>query len=160
MNHQTARQKLEKFGITALPAPSEKTPRANPDYVFREDLLGEIAGFFLTGLPALKLLGHKGCGKTTIVEQIHAALNYPLVKITAHPRMEASSLISQFVPVATGGFAHRLGPLAQAAKAGCSVLIDEYNLLDPGEAASLNVILERGQFELQTGLMTQQCDLR
>jgi cobaltochelatase CobS len=152
MNNQQARARFEGLGIQALPQPSEKTPAVNPDYVFRADMANEMAGFWLMGAPAMKLVGHKGCGKTTIVEQFHAALNYPLVKITAHPRMEASSLLSQFVPVATGGFAHRYGPLALAAKHGCSVLIDEYNLLDPGEAASLNNILERGMFEIvETG---------
>jgi len=159
MNHQQARARFEKLGIVALPQPSEKTPALNPDYVFRDDMSNEIAGFWLMGTPAMKLVGHKGCGKTSVVEQFHAALNYPLVKVTAHPRMEAASLLSQFVPDPKGGFVHRYGPLALAAKAGCSVLIDEYNLLDPGEAASLNIILERGMFEIvETGEVIRPSD--
>ena len=148
MNPQEARAFFENLGIPALPNPSEKTPTLNPGYIFSEKIANEMAGFWLMGNPAMKLVGHKGCGKTTIVEQFHAVMNYPLVKITADPRMEASTLLSQFVPTAAGGFGHRYGPIALAAKMGYSVLIDEYNLLDPGEAASLNNILERGQFEI------------
>lgn len=148
MNYQETLAFFNTLGINANQQPCEKTPAVNPDYVFRKDMATELAGFWLMETPAMKLVGPVGCGKTTLVEQFHAVLNYPLVKVTANPRMEALTLLSQFVPVEGGGFAHRYGPLALAAKYGYSVLIDEYNLLDAGEAASLNNILERGMFEI------------
>lgn len=152
MNSNQVREFCEERGFTALDQPNINTPRIDENYNFRPELLTELVGFFMMGLPAMKLVGHKGTGKTTVVEQFHAALNYPLIKVTAHPRMEVSSLIGQFVPVPGGGFAFRHGPLTQAALAGVSLMIDEYNLLDAGEAAGLNNILERGMFVIpETG---------
>lgn len=66
MKHQDARAFFEKVGISGLAKASEKTPLQNPDYVFREDMLREMAGFWLTGLPAMKLVGHKGDRKSVV----------------------------------------------------------------------------------------------
>lgn len=159
MNADQVREFCQKQGFTALQTSSINTPRVDENYNFRRELLIELVGFFHTGMPAMKLVGHKGTGKTTVVEQFHAALNYPLLKVTAHPRMEVSSLIGQFVPVPGGGFAFRNGPLTQAALSGASLMIDEYNLLDAGEAAGLNNILERGMFVIpETGDVIKPVD--
>lgn len=151
MDINEVRNAVAGLGITALAAPDHHTPKVNPEYSFRKDMLTEMAGFWLMGETAMKLIGHKGCGKTTVVEQFHAALNYPLIKVTCNPRMEAAQLRGQFTPV-QGGFSYTHGALVRAAKAGCSILLDEYNLLDPGEAAGINDLLEGGMMEVpETG---------
>ena len=151
MDAREVRMAAESFGLKALPEPDKHTPKVNEQYAFRKGMLTEMVGFWLLGETAMKLVGHKGCGKTTVVEQFHAAMNYPLIKVTCNPRMEAAQLRGQFAPV-QGGFSFTHGALVRAAKAGVSILLDEYNLLDPGEAAGINDLLEGGMMEVpETG---------
>lgn len=130
--------------IEGLDQPTEFTPEKNPSYSFRMEFLRDMVGFFFSGDTAMFLKGHKGCGKTTFVEQFHASLNLPLLTVTAHQRMEIADLIGHFIPNANGGLEFHYGPVARAAKEGWSVLIDEYNFLDPGVSGGLNGLLQGG----------------
>jgi cobaltochelatase CobS len=130
--------------ITGMDQPNEFTPDRKPEYLFRKQYLRDMVGFFFSGDVALFMKGHKGCGKTTFVEQFHSALNLPLLTVNAHPRMEIADLIGHFIPNAAGGLEFHYGPVARAAKEGWSVLIDEYNLLDPGVSGGLNGLLQGG----------------
>jgi cobaltochelatase CobS len=141
------------FGLADMPpgneieggdAPTIFTPQVDPDYKFRLELIRDMYGFWFSGEIAMRLIGHPGCGKTSIVEQWHARLNLPLLTVVAHPRMEIADLLGHYVPTSTGGLAFHYGPVARAAKEGCSVLIDEYYVLDPGVATGLNGILQGG----------------
>ncbi|MFC6522683.1 AAA family ATPase [Undibacterium arcticum] len=66
----------------------------------------------------------------------------PLYTYNAHPRTEAGDLIGKYAPTPSGGLVFVFGPVARAAMEGRSVLIDEYNVIDPGEATGLNALLE------------------
>ncbi len=118
-----------------------KSPAVKSDYVWDEEKLKLMIAFFFSGGTAMKLIGQTGTGKTEYVTQYHAALNLPLFFITANPKMEAYHLIGREIPSA-GGIVWRDGPLLAAARNGMSVLIDEYNVIDPGEATGLNAFLE------------------
>lgn len=124
--------------------PTEFTPTVDPDYVFRVDTIRDMMGFWHGGERAMLIVGHSGCGKTSVIEQWHARLNLALLTVVAHPRMEIADLIGHFVPTDTGGMDFHYGPVARAAKEGLSVLIDEYFVLDPGVATGLNALLQGG----------------
>ena len=151
MNHQEVRNQAAQLGIMALSEPGTFTPAANPKYNFRKEMFIEMVGFFLMGKTAMKLMGFKGCGKTSVVEEFHAALNYPLLTVSCTPRTEAQDLIGKMIPTPEGlKFAY--GPLVIAAQAGCSVLLDEYNVIDPGEAVGVNQLLQSGSLYIpETG---------
>lgn len=118
-----------------------KSPAAKADYMWDVELLKTMIAFFFGGGTAMKLIGQTGTGKTELVTQFHAALNLPLFCITANPRMEAYQLIGREV-ACNGQQVWRDGPVLAAARHGLSLLIDEYNVLDPGEATGLNAYLE------------------
>ena len=143
MNHQEVAAKCAEFGIASVAAPSSFTPKQSANYNFRKEMLQEMIGFFLLGKPAMKIMGYKGSGKTSVVEQFHAALNYPLLSISCTPRTEAQDLIGKMMPTSEG-LRFVYGPVVVAATNGCSVLLDEYNVIDPGEATGLNQLLEGG----------------
>jgi len=128
--------------------PTLKSPKLNSSYVWSEDLITTMVLFWFSGETSLKLIGHTGTGKTEAVFQFHAALNLPLVMLTANPQTAARDLIGGFYPTATG-YAWRDGPVTMAARNGLSVLIDEYNVIDPGEASGLNAFLEGRAFTIQ-----------
>ena len=142
MNVNQIQEVAKKFGLAIL-APGAFTPAINPSYNMSKDLFREILGFFMMGRVAIKLMGYKGCGKTTVIEQIHAALGYPLLTISCTPRTEAQDLIGKMLPTPQG-LQYVYGPVAMAAKFGYSVMLDEYNVLDPGEATGLNQLLQGG----------------
>lgn len=122
--------------------PLMKTPPKLEDFVWDENLvLTMLIFWFSERRRAMKLIGHTGTGKTEGVLQWHAALNLPLQVIGVNPRTEAQQLMG--MPMTTAnGLSFVDGPLVTAARYGHSVLVDEYNLMDPGEAGGLNAFLE------------------
>lgn len=131
--------------------PTLKTPKALATYVWDSALIHTMVMFWFSGETSLKLIGHTGTGKTEAVMNFHAALNLPLIMLTANPQLASRDLIGGFFP-APGGPVWRDGPITVAARLGLSLLIDEYNLLDPGEATGLNAFLEGRQFTVpETG---------
>jgi cobaltochelatase CobS len=149
------------FGLQHVPVPvkmegydqpSENTPARMDGYVWPRELLNDMRAFWITGDRACQLIGHFGTGKSSFVEQFHNRLNLPLYVVNCHPRMEAGDLIGKFYPDASGALQFIDGPLVRAAREGQSILLDEYNLLDPGEATGLNALLEgRAVFLPETG---------
>lgn len=148
-NHQEAAAFAEQQGLSSLQA-SEYTPLINPDYVFRMDLVIEMIGFMkMKRAKAMWLTGLQGSGKTTLVEQFHAAMGWPLIIFAANPQTTAKDLIGGLKPAAGGEWVYRDGPVAVAAKVGCSVLIDEYNLSEPGELAGINKVLDGQTLDIE-----------
>jgi cobaltochelatase CobS len=128
---------VEGFADTSDPHVPVKTP-----YVFRREPLRDVLAFLAN--PAgdgLYLTGPTGAGKTSLVLQVAARLNWPVQTVTGHGRLELADLIGQFVLVAgETRFVH--GPLAVAARDGHLLLVNELDLIDPAELAGLNDLVE------------------
>lgn len=131
--------------------PIFRTPAPLPGYHWREDLLRDVLLWWYSGDRALKLIGETGTGKTELIKQFCAALNLPLLMTTASPRTEACQLIGGMVP-SQEGIVYRDAILGIAARNGVTLLIDEYNVMDPGEATGLNAFLEGDPYTIpETG---------
>lgn len=151
MNHSEVRAMCEKNGIHAIANAQPWSPAIKPEYVFRKEHVIEMIGFIVMGDIAMKLIGPAGCGKTTLVEQFHAALNWPLLQPAVHAQMEASDLNGQLLPT-DEGFKYVYGHLINAARNGISVFLDEYNVLRAATTTSLNPLLEGGKIDIpETG---------
>lgn len=146
--HQEVAAFAAQQGLAAL-EPSIYTPLINPDYVFRGDLVIEMIGFFkMKRAKAMWLTGLQGSGKTTLVEQFHAALGWPLITYAANAQTTAKDLLGGYKP--TGGeWEYRDGPVSVAARAGCSVLIDEYNIIEPEETSGINKFLDGQHMDIE-----------
>jgi cobaltochelatase CobS len=139
------------FGLTHLTKPvyldgyenpTEHTPRKLDEYVWQRELLNDVVNFMKSDEIALQLIGHAGTGKSSFVEQFHTHLNRPLYVHSCNPRTEAAQLICSIFPTLDGKLKPVYGPLALAAMQGEGILLDEWNLIDPGEASGLNALLE------------------
>lgn len=112
------------------------------EYSFDKDRLGEFFVFWLSGLKALKLKGDPAAGKTSLVSQWHARLNWPLYSLSCNDRTTADDLIGQFIPQGDGTFKFFYGVVARAAMEGVSVLLDEGNALEPNAMLALHMLME------------------
>lgn len=121
-------------------------------YVWQRSKLRDFLAFWQTGMNALKIKGDPATGKTSIVEQWHATLGWPLRKLPCSRGTEQCHLIGQMLPVANGTLQWFDGPVLAAAREGTSVLLDEYNTLEPEQSTSLNMLLEGKSITIpQTG---------
>ena len=110
-------------------------------YVFREYLRDVLAFLADPAGDGLLLTGPTGAGKTSLVLQVAARLNWPVQEVTCHGRMELSDLIGQFMLIqGETRFVH--GPLSVAARDGHILVLNEMDVMDAAELAGLNDIVE------------------
>lgn len=140
-----------EFGLPDFPATAMITgfagehpaiPPIDADYVFEFQKLRDFFAFWNSGFNALKIKGDPSTGKTSLCEQWHARLRWPIFKVPCSRSTEASSLIGGMLPIEDGTLKWFDGPVLMAAREGYSVLLDEYNTLDPDQATGLNMLLE------------------
>lgn len=125
-------------------------PDIDPGYVFMQDKMRDLLAFWQSSEKALKIMGDPATGKTSLIEQFHARLHWPLYKVACRPGTEARELVGQLLPTESGTLKWCDGPLLRAAREGTSVLLDEYNVMDPGEATGLNMLLEGYSFVVES----------
>lgn len=156
--HQLAKESLEALVVMDFDAgtvfsghPSGKlvqgyattspfTPHTNDNYIFHEQSR-DIVVWFLGMADPLYVYGSTGCGKSSVIKQLAAKLNYPVFEVTGHSRLEFPELIGHH-SVRQGNMEFEYGPLALAMKYGGLFLCNEIDLLDPSTAAGLNGILD------------------
>lgn len=132
--------------VTGLSEPMEYTPTYaySDSYYFRKDLLRDIIAWweFAPRGEGFYLTGPKGCGKSSLVLQFLARLNWPCIAVTPHEHMELSDLVGRPIVQADGSMAFQYGPLAEAARNGWVLLINELDAFDPSVSIGLNGVVE------------------
>lgn len=126
--------------IKGYAAPCRHTPSIDPDYLFHH-ALRELVVWFMNPSDPLYVFGPTGSGKSSLIRQVAAKLNYPVFDITGHGRLEFSDLAGHLT-VESGSMRFQHGPLALAMKHGGLFLLNEIDLLDPATAAGLNGVLD------------------
>ena len=126
--------------IIGYDKPGSFTPEVDKNYIFH-DSSRDVVVWFIAPSDPLYLFGPTGSGKTSLIRQLAAKLNYPVFEITGHSRLEFPDMIGHF-SVENGNMQFQYGPLALAMKYGGLYLLNEIDLLDPATAAGLNTILD------------------
>ena len=112
------------------------------DYVFRKDQVRDLLAFLSNSYgDAYYLTGPTGSGKTSLVCQIAARLNYPVQQITCHGRLGFNDLVGQFM-MSNSSMTFIHGPLSVALREGHILILNEIDLMDPAELSGLNDIIE------------------
>lgn len=101
----------------------------------------ELVVWIMTPSDPLYVFGPTGAGKSSLIRQVAAKLNYPVFDITGHGRLEFNDLAGHLT-VENGSMRFQYGPLALAMKFGGLFLLNELDLLDPATAAGLNGVLD------------------
>ena len=126
--------------VRGFAAASPFTPAIDPNYIFHEHSR-DLVVWFTGQTDPLYVYGPTGCGKSSVIKQLAAKLNYPVFEVTGHSRLEFPELIGHHV-VRQGSMEYEYGPLALAMKFGGILLLNEIDLLEPSTAAGLNGILD------------------
>lgn len=125
----------ETFGLDVPPSytvegyaePDRRTPPIDPDHVFpKEDTLAFLLGLTLNDRTLV--WGPTGAGKTALVEQVAARLNYNLVKINFDGGITRDQLIgTKTYDGHRVVFEDGILPLAYRGYEGCIILLDEWD---------------------------------
>ena len=132
--------------IKGYAAPCSYTPRIDRDYLFHESMREIVVWLLSTPeerADPLYIFGPTGSGKTSLVRQLAARLNYPVFEVTAHGRLEFPDLAGH-LSVQNASMTFQYGPLALAMRYGGIFLLNEMDLLDPATATGLNGVLDGG----------------
>ena len=120
----------------------KNVPIIDPDYVFEPSSLRRILRALLMN-KTFYLHGHTGTGKTTLVEQIAARLQWPLVRLNLHGEISQMDLLGREVLRNDNGVTisqYLEGPVPQAMGGPNILLLDEIDYI----RANVSYALQRG----------------
>lgn len=131
---------------------SENVPDRDKAYLFRKEHI-RVIQVWAHGLEKnLLLQGETGTGKTTLIEQVAARLNWPVFAIGCHGGLEFQELIGRVTLTEDGSTGWADGPLIAAMRVGGIFLLDEMNFLKPEVAGGLNTVLQATAYTIpETG---------
>lgn len=118
------------------------------DYAFRKQELQDLLLFLNESEgDGYWISGPTGSGKTSLVEQVAARLNWPIWSATGYETFEASQMIGQFKLISEAPGVPPVmqwidGPLVLAMKEGGIFLINEIDLIRPDQLSKINDLLE------------------
>ena len=118
----------------------EFIPEVDDGYVFDIEELKDVLLGIELNKPTL-VWGHKGCGKSTLFEQIAARTSRPLMRVQHTVNTEESHIVGMWT-VKDGGTVFELGPLPMAMKHGWVYMADEYDFGMPSVLSCYQAVLE------------------
>jgi len=108
-------------------------------YVFQPHTTALMDG--ILGADHIFLIGHKGVGKTSNVEQIAARIGQPLVRINFTGQVSVSDIVGN-MGFGSQGTIWNDGPVITAMRNGYWLLLDEFDFGDPSVLSIFHPILE------------------
>ena len=121
-------------------------PNADPFYIFREDLLVSALYAIQTNQRAY-LQGHTGSGKTTLIEQIAARLNWPFMRVNFDSEITRMDLIGRDT-LKEGASVFVDGILPQMMQGPHIAVFDEIDFCRPDVAYVMQSALEGNSFKI------------
>lgn len=144
----------EPIPITVLTPPTDpesiaRINKKNDTYVYEEDELKNLILALELEIPAY-IWGHKGTGKSELVEQICARTCRPSIRVQHTINTEESHIIGNWIVKKAVGpngdiipvTEYNLGPLPMAMKYGWLYLADEYDFALPSVTSVYQAVLE------------------
>ena len=126
--------------------PHPLVPAVDDFYIFREDLLVKALYAIRTNQRAY-LQGHTGSGKTTLIEQIAARLNWPFMRINFDSEIQRSDLIGRDT-LKDGKSVFVDGLLPQMMQGPHIAVFDEIDFCRPDVAYVMQSALEGNSFKI------------
>lgn len=118
----------------------EMVPVVSDHYVYNIDELKDVVLAMETKIPCY-IWGHKGSGKSELLEQVCARTNRPMIRVQHTVNTEESHIVGQWT-VKGGQTEFELGPLPMAMINGWTFIADEYDFGLPSVLAVYQAVLE------------------
>lgn len=115
-------------------------PTVQADYLPNASAAAEVLLGWENGDKIL-MSGPSGVGKSSLISHLCALTQRPFVRINLSEDLESAALLG-FMEVREGSTHFVLGPVAEAAKFGAVLLLDEYDTASPGVLFALQWLLE------------------
>lgn len=137
----------EDFGLKSIKVPkvSKKNtyiPSIDNSYVFDRDKLQAVLYYLNKSYgDALFLQGPAGVGKTTLINQVAARLNWPVEEVTLCNRSVITDLVGTPV-VYENNMQYVYGPLTLAMLYGHILILNEIDTVSAGDLTFLNDVIE------------------
>lgn len=138
--------------VTGFAERSPMVPDIDENYLFPKEATILVLLGLTTNRPTL-VHGPTGSGKSTLVEQIAARLNWPVMRINHHADMYAFDIVGQ-MGITDGSTQFNYGPLPLAMKQPCILILDEWDALNPEIALQYQAILEKKNDRLGSLILT------
>lgn len=120
---------------------SPLVPDIDPDYIFPDEATKIVLIGLITNRPTL-VHGPTGTGKSSLIEQVCARLNYPVMRVNHHADMYTYDILGQ-KKVEGGRTLYEYGPLPQAMRAPTVLILDEWDALNPEIGLQYQSVLEK-----------------
>ena len=121
---------------------TQHVPNLDAEYVFELNSLNDLLLYLVHPFKdCLYISGPSGCGKTSLVLQVAARLNWPVEQITLSNKSESLELIGHS-SLKNGELIYEYGPLTRAMMYGEILILNEIDLMSPGDLTVLNDVLE------------------
>jgi len=128
-------------------APHKTTPKIDPEYVFRSELLALLVAAHENKDDRLLLTGPTGSGKSTCVIQAAARLNVPFYRVNLDNEVTKADFVGQYT-LKGDETIYQYGVLPLAMRSGAWLLIDEWDMGNPGVTAVLQAVLEGNPLQI------------
>lgn len=134
--------KGDPIPISVLTAHDQQdmVPPISDNYVYDIDELKNVILALELNIPCL-VWGHKGAGKSELLEQVAARTNRPMIRVQHTVNTEESHIVGQWT-VKGGQTEFELGPLPLAMMNGWVFCADEYDFGMPSVLAVYQAVLE------------------
>lgn len=136
------------FWIRGFSQPTNEVPPRTDNYCFRKGLFRDIVNFLRRPYNrGLWITGPTGSGKTSVITELAAILNWPVQSVTCTGTTEFDDLCGQIRLVKKAGSESAVtdfvyGPLATAMKYGHLLILNEVDMLAPEQIAGFHDLLE------------------
>jgi len=117
-------------------------PTTDEGYQFNKEFTCNLIDAIYHNDRAL-LTGHKGVGKTSIIEQIAARINQPCIRINMNGETRISDFLGKMTLV-NDKTVYSYGVLPNAMAQGAWLICDEIDMAEPNILSLLHPVLERG----------------
>lgn len=128
------------ISVLAPHTAQDMVPESSDDYVYNIDELKDVILALEMNIPCL-VWGHKGSGKSELLEQVSARTNRPMMRVQHTVNTEESHIVGQYT-VKNGATEFELGPLPMAMLNGWVYCADEYDFGMPSVLAVYQSVLE------------------
>jgi len=133
-------RKLFGLSVPGDLLPCEHVPVQDEDYVFDEKLSRTILMSLLNN-DRILLVGATGCGKSSLVAQLAARMNWPLRRVNLHGETSVSDFVGQWV-VEAKEMKFRYGVLPSAMRDGQILVLEEIDGAEPATLFVLQGVME------------------